>query len=45
MILIGENKGFQVYFNSNTQSYTVIKDGKFLIGNKYRFKEVKSYLD
>ena len=45
MILVKENKGFQVYFNSNTQSYSVFKDGKFLIGNKHKFSDVKSYLD
>ena len=45
MILVKENKGFKVYFNANTQSYSVFKDNKFLIGNKYKFSEVKSYLD
>ena len=45
MILVKENKGFQVYFNSNTQSYSVFKDGKFLIGSKHKFSDVKSYLD
>ena len=45
MLLVKENKGFQVYFNANTQSYSVFKDGKFLIGNKHKFSYVKSYLD
>lgn len=45
MILLKENKEFQVYFNVNTQSYSVFKDGKFLIGDKYKFSDVKSYLD
>ena len=45
MILVKENKGFKVYFNTNTQSYSVFKDDKYLIGNKYKFSEVKSYLD
>jgi hypothetical protein len=44
IILVGENKGFKVYFNSNNQEYTVFKNGKFLIGSKYKFSEVKSYL-
>lgn len=44
-LLIKENKGFEVYFNANTQSYSVYKDGKFLIGNKYKFSDVSSYLD
>jgi hypothetical protein len=45
MILVKENKGFAVYFDSNSQTYSVTKDGKFLIGNKYKFSQVKSYLD
>jgi hypothetical protein len=45
MILVGSNKGFSVYFTVNAQTYTVFKDGKFLIGDKYKFREVKSYLD
>jgi hypothetical protein len=45
MILVKQNKGFEIYFNPNTQSYSVFKDGKFLIGNKYKFSQVKSYLD
>lgn len=42
MILVGKKDDFEVYFNSYTQAY---KDGKFFIGNKYQFKEVKSYLN
>lgn len=45
MILVNENKGFAVYFDANTQTYSVFKDGKFLIGNKYKFSQIKSYLD
>lgn len=45
MVLVKESKGFQIYFNANTQSYSVFKGGKFLIGNKYKFSDVKSYLD
>ena len=44
MIKVGQKDDFVVYFNSNTQAYTVYKDGKLLIGNKYRFTDVKSYL-
>jgi hypothetical protein len=43
--LVGSNKGFNVFFNANDQTYTVFKDGKFVIGNKYRFTDVKCYLD
>ena len=45
MILVKEKSGFAVYFNANTQSYTVFKDGKLLIGNKYKFSQEKSYVD
>lgn len=45
MILVKENKGFEVFFNANTQSYSVFKDGNFFIGNKFKFSDVSSYLD
>ena len=45
MILVKENKEFKVYFNAKSQSYSVYKDGRFLIGNKYKVSDVKSYLD
>ena len=44
-MLIAENKGFAIYFDCQRQEYNVIKDGKFLIGGKKSFLEVKSYLD
>lgn len=45
MILIGSKNDFQVYFKVNTQSYSVYKNGSYIIGNKYSFSDVKSYLD
>lgn len=45
MFLVKEDRGFAVYFDCNTQAYTVLKDGKFLIGGKYKYSEVKSYVD
>jgi len=45
MLLVKQKNGFSIYFNANTQSYSVFKDGKFLIGDKYKFSDVKSYLD
>ena len=45
MVLVGENKGFKVYFNTNKQEYIVYKDNISLIGGKYKFSEVKSYLE
>ncbi len=45
MKLVKENKGFQVFFNCSTQEYSVFKDGKFLIGKKYKYSQVKNYVD
>jgi hypothetical protein len=45
MELIGKNKEFTVVFNPDTQMYTVYKSGKMLISNKYRYRDIKSYLD
>ena len=45
MKLIAKNKGFEIYFDFNTQSYEVFKDDKFLIGNNYKFSDVKSYIE
>lgn len=44
MILVGKKDDFSVYFNANSQSYTVFK-GKLLLTNKFRFIDIKSYLD
>jgi len=43
--LIAENKGFSIYFDCSKQLYNVYKDGKFLIGEKYKFSDVKPYLN
>ncbi len=45
MVLIGENKGFKIYFDCNNQIYNVFKDDKFLIGGKYKYSQVKTYID
>lgn len=45
MILVAQNKGFQIYFNGLSQQYSVFKDGKFFIGGKYKYSQVKCYLD
>lgn len=42
---VDSKDGFTVYFNPNTQSYSVYKDGAFIIGNKYRYSDVKSYVE
>ena len=43
--LVAENNGFQVFFDCQQQSYSVFKDGKFLIGDKFKFSDVKTYID
>ena len=43
--LVGSNKGFDIYFHAKSQTYSVYKDNKFLIGGKTKYSEVKSYLD
>ncbi len=45
MLLVAKQNGFEIYFNANTQSYVVFRYGKFFIGNKYKFSDVKCYLD
>jgi len=44
MILVGTKHDFKVFFDCGSQSYSVYKNGQFLIGNKYKFSEVKTYL-
>jgi hypothetical protein len=43
-LLVGQKDGFQVYFNPNSQTYSVYKDGKFLIGNKFKFSQVTIFV-
>lgn len=43
-MLVGQKNCFKVYFDCSSQSYIIYKDDKFLIGNKYRFRDVQSYL-
>lgn len=45
MKLIAENKGFQIYFDFHAQVYNVFKDGVFLIGDKNKYSQVKSYVE
>lgn len=45
MKLIAENNGFQIYFDYHVQVYNVLKDGAFLIGGKYKYSQVKSYVE
>jgi hypothetical protein len=43
--LVAQKGEFKVYFDSNKQEYTVFKDGKYVVGNKYKFSEVKCYIN
>lgn len=45
MTLTGKDKSFKVVFNCGTQCYTVLKDNKVLITNKFKFSDIKSYLE
>lgn len=45
MIRIVQNKGFEIYFNSSKQTYSVYKSGVLVIDNKYKYSDVKSYVD
>ena len=45
MILVKQNNDWSVYFNPNSQTYSVYRNDKFIIGNKYRFRDVKSYVE
>jgi len=45
MKLIAEKNGFEIYFVCEKQEYVVYNDGKFLIGNKYKYSDVKCYID
>lgn len=44
MFLVGSKNDTQVYFNTNTQSYTVMYKGNVLIKDKYKFVDVKAYI-
>jgi len=45
MTFTGKNTDFTAIFDCNQQCYTVYYKGKVLVTNKYRFREIKSYLD
>lgn len=47
MKLVAENKkiGTKIFFNANTQCYSVYRDDKFIVGNKHKFSQVKTYIE
>jgi hypothetical protein len=44
MIQIAEKNGFVIYFDCFKQEYSVYKDGKLLIGKKFKYSDVISYI-
>ena len=42
---IAENNGYQIYFDCSAQIYTVFKDNKIILTNKYKYSDVKCYID
>ena len=44
MKIIGQNKGFTVVFDCTKQCYTVYKDDRLLITDKFKYSDVQSYL-
>lgn len=44
MHLVKQNRGFQLFFHATSQAYYVYKDGKYLIGPKYNYNDVKTYV-
>jgi len=44
MIFTGKNTDFLAIWNCQKQSYTVYKNGRFMV-TKYRFADIQSYLD
>ena len=44
MTLIDKNGDFEIYFSNWTQTYSVYKNGIFLIDNKIKYSEVESYI-
>jgi hypothetical protein len=45
MTLVGYKDGFEVWFHSKAQLYSVYKDNKFLLGGKSNFSEVAIYIN
>lgn len=45
MILVGRKDDFAVWFYTEKQEYIVTKDERILIRDKYKFSDIKSYLD
>jgi hypothetical protein len=41
---IGEKNGYVIYWCCDTQTYSVYLNGKFVIGNKYKFSQVQTYI-
>lgn len=45
MTFIGKDSNFVVVWNCSNQFYTVYKSGKMIVTEKYKFSDIKSYLE
>lgn len=45
LVAKNEKKGTEIYFDANTQTYNVYRDGKFIIGNKHKYSQVQTYVE
>jgi hypothetical protein len=45
MHLVKENRGWQVFFDCDRQTYSVYREGTFFIGGKHSYSQVKTYVD
>lgn len=45
MIMIGKNKDFKVVWYCELQTYSVWYKDKVIMANKYRYRDVESYLN
>jgi len=43
-ILVGQNGRNAAYFNAQSQTYSVYKDGELILEGKHSFKDVKPYI-
>jgi len=45
MKLVGSKKDIEIFFNAYNQCYTVFKNKKMLVTNKYKFSDVKTWIN
>jgi hypothetical protein len=45
MKLIGKDPNFTAFFDADLQFYTVFYKGEILVTEKYKYSDIKSYLE